>query len=161
MPRSRPRASAASTAIPSSRSRALTRGAMISELDDGAIDALIGVGGAGSPLLQIDLRHLGGAVGESAADAGALAYLSGEFAVAAVGVPMGPLTPEAIAPALEGMAQALEPWSTGLSYLNFSEQPGDGSAAFSDEDYARLQAVKGATDPDSIIRGGQDIPPAR
>ena len=73
------------------------------------------MGGAGSPLLQIDLRHLGGAVGESAADAGALAYLSGEFPPSPPWASRwGPDT-EAIAPALEGMAQALEPWSTGLS----------------------------------------------
>lgn len=137
----------------------LTRGAMIGELDDAAIDALIGVGGAGSPLLQIDLRHLGGAAGEPAEGAGAVAHLSGEFAVSAVGVPMGPMTPETLSQALEGMAQALDPWATGLTFLNFSEQPGDGSGAFSEADYGRLKAVKAATDPGSVIRAGQEIAP--
>ncbi len=103
---------------------------------------------SGSPLLQVDLRHLGGALAEKADAAGALGALEGEFAVSAVGVPMGPVTPEAIHGALKELAEALEPWSTGLSYLNFTEQPSDASTAFSEEDYARLQAVKADLDPD-------------
>ncbi len=112
-----------------------------------------------SPLLQVDLRHLGGALAEKADGAGALGALEGEFAVSAVGVPMGPVTPEAIQGSLKGLAEVMEPWSTGLSYLNFTEQPSDASTAFSEEDYARLRAVKADLDPGNVIRGGQEIEP--
>jgi FAD/FMN-containing dehydrogenase len=141
----------------------ITGGATIRELDDTAIDTLVQIAGAGSgsPLLQVDLRHLGGALGERAEGAGALGSLEGEFAVSAVGVPMGPVTPEAIHGSLKALAEAVEPWSTGVSYLNFTEKPSDASTAFSEEDYARLRAVKADLDPDRVIRGGQEIEPAR
>jgi FAD binding domain len=140
----------------------ITGGLMIGELDDEAIDVLLAQAGAGSgsPLLQVDLRHLGGALEEAPEGAGALGALGGEFAVAAVGIPMGPVTPEAVHEALKSLADALEPWSTGLSYLNFNERPSDASQAFSAADYARLQAVKTDLDPERVIRGGQEIEPA-
>jgi FAD/FMN-containing dehydrogenase len=141
----------------------ITGGAMLRELDDEAMDVLIRTAGkdSGSPLLQVDLRHLGGALAEKAEGAGALGSLEGEFAVSAVGVPMGPVTPEAIHEALKRLAEALEPFGTGISYLNFTERPSDAATAFSEEDYARLRAVKSELDPDEVIRGGQEIPPAR
>jgi hypothetical protein len=74
---------------------------------------------------------------------------------------MGPVTPEAVHDALKRLADALEPWSTGVSYLNFTERPSDASSAFSESDYARLQAVKADLDPERVIRGGQEIEPAR
>jgi FAD/FMN-containing dehydrogenase len=141
----------------------ITGGTMLRELDDEAIDVLVAQagGGSGSPLLQVDLRHLGGALEEAPEGAGALATLAGEFALAAVGIPMGPVTPEAVHESLKALADALEPWSTGQSYLNFTERPGDASSAFSEDDYARLQAVKADLDPERVIRGGQEIEPAR
>jgi FAD/FMN-containing dehydrogenase len=141
----------------------ITGGATIGELDDAAIDVLVQTAGAGSgsPLLQVDLRHLGEALARTPEGSGALGALPGEFAVAAVGIPMGPVTPDAIHESLKGLAEALEPWSTGISYLNFTEKPSDASTAFSEEDYARLRAVKADLDPDRVIRGGQEIEPAR
>jgi Berberine and berberine like len=139
----------------------ITGGSMLRELDDAAIDVLVEtVGfGAGSPLLQVDLRHLGGALAEPADGAGALAELEGEFAVSAVGIPMGPVTPEAVQDGLKRVADALEPWSTGVSYLNFTDTPSDAATAFSEDDYARLRAVKADLDPEQVIRGGQEIAP--
>ena len=86
---------------------------VIAELADEAIDALVAVAGAGSgsPLLQVDLRHLGGALGTAPADAGVLGSLEGEFAIAAVGVPMGPITPDAIEAHL--VEAARRRWSRG------------------------------------------------
>ena len=59
-----------------------------------------------------------------------LGTLEGEFAIAAVGVPMGPVTRRRSRPHLGKLHEALEPWSTGGTYLNFSEVPSDGSTAF-------------------------------
>jgi hypothetical protein len=141
----------------------ITGGAMLRELDDEAIEVLLRCAGqgSGSPLLQVDLRHLGGALAEKPEGAGALGALEGEFAVSAVGVPMGPVTPEALHEAHQKLAEAIEPWSTGLSYLNFTERPSDASSAFSEDDYARLRAVKADLDPNRVIRGGQEIEPGR
>ena len=142
----------------------ITGGAMLRELDDEAIDAA----GAHRRARTRAARCCRWTCATWAEPwprrpdgAGALGALEGEFAVSAVGVPMGPVTPEAIHGALKGLAEAVEPWSTGLSYLNFTERPSDASSAFSEEDYARLRAVKADLDPDRVIRGGQEIEPGR
>ncbi len=71
---------------------ALSGHQMLDELPAEAIDALIGAAGpeSGSPLLSVELRHLGGALAEAKPDAGALAGLNQSFAMFAVGHADGP-----------------------------------------------------------------------
>ena len=106
----------------------------------------------------MDLRHLGGALAEAPEGAGVLGSLEGEFAIAAVGVPMV-APPEAITAHLDKLYDALEPFSTGGTYLNFAEVPSDGSTAFGAETQAELRRIKAQVDPDRVIRGGRDIAP--
>ncbi len=136
---------------------------VLADLPDAAIDTLVELAGAGSgsPLLMVDLRQLGGALGRAPAGAGVLEALDGAFAVAAIGVPMGPNTPDAIIGHLRKIREAMEPWRTGGTYLNFHEAPSDGSTHFAPDVYERLRQVKSTYDPAGVIRGGQDIPPAR
>lgn len=137
------------------------RSIVIADLSDEAIDTLVQLCGAGSgsPLLTVDLRHLGGALGQAPEGAGVLGSLEGEFAMAAVGVPMGPVTPEAITAHLDKLHDGLEAFSTGGTYLNFAEVPSDGSTAFGAEAQAELRRVKAQVDPERVIRGGRDIAP--
>ncbi|HYI35831.1 MAG TPA: FAD-binding oxidoreductase [Thermoleophilaceae bacterium] len=137
------------------------RSIVIADLSDEAIDALVALCGAGSgsPLLTVDLRHLGGALAEAPEGAGVLGSLEGEFAIAAVGVPMGPNTPEAITGHLDKLYDGLEPFSTGGTYLNFTEVPSDGSTAFGEDAQAELRRIKAELDPDRVIRGGRDVGP--
>jgi hypothetical protein len=131
---------------------------MIGELADAAIDALVSVAGAGSgsPLLQVDLRHLGGALSEPPPHAGALDALEGEYALSAVGVPMAPEHLEPIETRLAALVEALEPWSTDRGYVNFTERPG-GAAPFGGETLERLRRVKARLDPDNLFRAGYDV----
>jgi hypothetical protein len=63
-------------------------GMLLNDVPAAAIDALIACAGhgSGSPLLSVELRHLGGAVAERPADAGAVGHLEAEFLMFAVGV---------------------------------------------------------------------------
>jgi len=137
----------------------LTGGVMLSELPDEAIDAVLDAA-AGSTLLQVDFRHLGGALAEPDPDGGALAALPGAYALSAVGAVMGPVTVEMVEADLEKVIKALQPWDTGATYSNFNDRPSDGSSSFAVEEYERLRSAKAQADPQRVIRGAQDIQPA-
>jgi FAD/FMN-containing dehydrogenase len=136
--------------------------AMLRDVDDQAIDILVDLAGPGSdsPLLMVELRHLGGALARPRPDGGALGMLDGAFAFFAVGMAMTPEMKQAVERYSAMVRSALETWSTGGSYLNFSERPTDTSRAFSKESYARLQAVKAQVDPDDLFQANHPIAPA-
>ncbi|HEY6779914.1 MAG TPA: FAD-binding oxidoreductase [Thermoleophilaceae bacterium] len=136
---------------------------MIADLSADAVDALLGVAGheSGSPLLGVELRQLGGALARAEDGHGALATLEGEYALYGVGVPMTPGLAQAIPERLEAVVETMAPWSTGGSYLNFGDAPGqDTGTAFDAETYARLRAVKRSFDPDDLFRSNHPIPAA-
>jgi FAD/FMN-containing dehydrogenase len=59
-------------------------------------------------------------------------------------------------------AAALEPWSLGAGYVNYmqADEPVERvRAAFGDEAFARLQALKRRYDPDNVLQRNQNIPP--
>ncbi len=137
------------------------RSIVIADLSDEAIDALVELCGAGSgsPLLTVDLRHLGGALAEAPEGAGVLGSLEGEFAIAAVGVPMVRVHPRRSRPIWTSSTTGWRRSSTGGTYLNFAEVPSDGSTAFGAETQAALRRIKAQVDPDRVIRGGRDVAP--
>ncbi len=75
-------------------------------------------------------------------------------------------------PALDGpyiewardTAAAIEPWSaTGGGYVNYmqADEPIERvRAAFGDESFERLQALKSRYDPENVLRRNQNVPPA-
>jgi FAD/FMN-containing dehydrogenase len=135
---------------------------VLAELPDEAVDTLVSLAGAGSdsPLLQVDLRQLGGALGEGRDDAGALAALPGAYALAAVGAVMDPAVAEPVSAHLDRLASGLAPWSTGRAYLNFRDRPRDPADAFEPGVYSRLREVKARMDPENLFRANHEIPPA-
>jgi FAD/FMN-containing dehydrogenase len=67
------------------------------------------------------------------------------------------LTPEAVATArgyLAHLATTMRPHTTGAT-------PQRVRAAYPDEDWARLVAIKGRRDPDNVFRYNRNIPPGR
>jgi FAD/FMN-containing dehydrogenase len=57
---------------------------------------------------------------------------------------------------------ALEPYATGGVYVNFLADEGRARvrAAYGEERYGRLVALKRAYDPDNVLRLNQNIDPA-
>ncbi len=141
---------------------AIGGGRLLRQLPPEAIDALLAVAGPGtdSPLLTVDVRHVGGAARRPADGAGALATLDGDFLTFAVGIPMTPELGVAVGSRLAALDHAVEPWASATSYLNFVEHPADSSALFPPETYERLRAAKRAYDPHELFRANHPIPPA-
>jgi FAD/FMN-containing dehydrogenase len=136
-------------------------GAMLDVVPVEAIDELVKVAGpgSGSPLLMVELRHLGGAVAREADHHGALAKLDGDFAFYAVGMAPDEDAAEAIDAHVDVVKGALSEWDAGNRYLNFSERAVDTRCAYSDKAYRRLRAVKTLVDPDDTFRANHPIPP--
>jgi hypothetical protein len=137
--------------------------AMLEELTPEAIDALVAVAGpeSGSPLLAVELRHLGGALARVPANAGARSRLEAAYILFEVGVPATPELAAAIPPHLARVKAALAPWHAGGAYLNFAESPTDVSRAYSSDTYRALQAVKAQYDPRDTIHANHEVAPAQ
>ncbi len=135
---------------------------LLDELSAGAADTFAELAGpdSGSPLVSVELRHLGGAAASAPAGAGALGRIEGEFAMYAVGAPMRPGDRESIEAHLERMAEALSPYSSGREYLNFADQPSPARLAFEPSTWARLTAAKRLYDPENRFRSNHPVPAA-
>jgi len=134
--------------------------ALLDEVPAEAIDVLVDLGGpgSGSPLLMVELRHLGGALARPGT--GALSHVPGAYAMFAVGIPMDPALAAAIEGQLALVRGMLAPYGSGRQYLNFAERPADPAAFYGDETHARLRRVKAQVDPADLFRGNHAIAPA-
>jgi FAD/FMN-containing dehydrogenase len=135
---------------------------LLEALPDEAIDALLALAGpeADSPLLGVDLRHLGGALATDGPDHGALDRIDAAYALFAVGIPMGPELAAALPGHLDALEGALQPWDAGRAYLNFAERPVTPDRLFADDAYRRLQQVRASYDPDGRFVSNHRIPPS-
>ena len=133
---------------------------LLDELSDAAVDTLVAAAGpdSGSPLLVVELRHLGGALARRPDEHGATATIDASFALLAVGIPMDAGVAAAIGTHLERVVTAMRLWDTGRRYLNFTEEPADPSCAFPDGAYQRLRAVKAMYDPMDRIASNHAVP---
>ncbi len=137
-------------------------GALFESFPPAAVDAFVRMGGqdSGSPLVAVEMRHLGGALDRVAPDAGALAHLDGRFAFYGVGVPVTPELGHAIEGHLAETKAALAPWGYGREFLNFAERSIDLRTAFEADTYRRLQAIRAQVDPEDILRANHPLAPA-
>jgi FAD/FMN-containing dehydrogenase len=134
--------------------------AMLTELSDETVDALLAQVGPGttSSLLAAELRQLGGAVGRRPAGAGALSHLPAAYAGFFVAIAA---TPEMAAQGLadaRALTEALAPWSSDRAYLNFAEERKDVSTGYEPSDWERLQAVRAKVDPAGLFAANHEVP---
>jgi hypothetical protein len=132
---------------------------LLSDFNDAAIDALVGIAGADarSPLLSVEVRHAGGALARKVPGSGALASIEGQFLLFAVGMSPTPELGAAVRAHVELVQNALLPWDSGRMYLNFAEKRQGGERLFGDLNYRRLQTVKAAVDPDDVFRSNHPV----
>jgi hypothetical protein len=135
-------------------------GWLLADLPGAAIDALIEAAGpgSGSPLLSVELRHLGAALADASPEHGALASLDAGFAAAAVSlVPSADLV-VAVGRHAAGLRTALAPWEATRNYPNFAERSFDLADLFTPATCQRLARVKAQYDPGDLIRSTHPIP---
>jgi FAD/FMN-containing dehydrogenase len=132
---------------------------LLRELSARTVDALVDVAGpgSGSPLVSLEIRHLGGALATAPEGAGALGRLDGEFIAFGVGIPMDADVAGAIRGMLGHVVAALAADASERQYLNFAERPGAAKQAFDAETVERLRAVRAAYDPEGRFRAAHAL----
>jgi hypothetical protein len=128
-------------------------GALLADLPDAAIDALVAIAGpgTGSPLTIVELRHLGGALGRPAPGGGAQPSLDAGFLLTAVGITPAPDLADAVRGQAQALKRALAPWQAGYDYYNSADTPAPAEAVLPAASYRRLQGIKAVRDPDQAI----------
>jgi FAD/FMN-containing dehydrogenase len=136
-------------------------GMMLAEFNAETAAALVAVAGAdsGSPLLSLEVRHLGGALAREPKGAGALSRFVGSYLVYGVGITPVPAAAAAVHAATTAMRAALAPWDSGSGYLNFTERNAGPEYFFAPDVLARLRKIKDRYDPQQRIRGNHELSP--
>ena len=137
-------------------------GWLLADLPPAAIETLVAAAGPGSrsPLLSVELRHLGAGLADTGPDHGALASLDAGFAIAVYSVV--PDTERALAAGRHAAAlrAALAPWEAEHNYPNFAERSFDLADLFAPAERERLSRVKSQYDPSNRILATHPVPGA-
>ncbi|MBP2325010.1 FAD/FMN-containing dehydrogenase [Kibdelosporangium banguiense] len=137
--------------------------AMLSDLDDKAIQTLLENAGPGAQhKFILELRHMGGAYGREPEVPNAVNHRDAAYALGALSR-IGPVDLPTAVSAHADLANAMAPWSIGCG-LNFTygdASPDDVRAVYNDQDYRRLTELKSRYDPENLFRLNYNIPPAR
>ncbi len=137
-------------------------GGFLADFTPDAIQALVDVAGGGSetPLLSIEVRHLGGMLAEPSPEHGAVGTIDAGFAFFSVGAAMTPEMGAAVGAAAGGVQTALAPWLAGRTYFNFTERRTGGGDLYGAETHRRLREIKAQVDPQELLRVAHPISPA-
>jgi FAD/FMN-containing dehydrogenase len=142
--------------------RTYLKAGFVPALSPELIDVLCGQGArVRSPLSQIEVLSLGGAIARVAPGATAFPHRDARWLINIPAMWRAPGDTEAEIAWVRTTSTALEPHTTGGTYVNFMSDDEDGRTAGAyGATYERLRAVKRAYDPDNVFRLNQNIPPA-
>jgi hypothetical protein len=134
-------------------------GMLLADFTPDAIDALVAAAGpeTASPLLSVEVRQLGGALGRSTPDHGALDRFDAGFVAFAVGIAMTPDMGHAVEAAVDEVRTALAPWDAGREYLNFAERQTAAERLFDTATLRRLREVKSRYDSGGLFRANHPV----
>jgi FAD/FMN-containing dehydrogenase len=135
-------------------------GLMLESVPAEAVEALVAAAGpgSGSPLLSVEIRHLGGALRRPRPDHAVLAAVEVDYVLYGVGIAA---TPELAAANEErvGVVQAaLAPWAVEAIVPNFAETPRDPRSIWGSA-YDRLRRLKDELDPSNRFRANHPVVP--
>jgi len=137
-------------------------GFALADLPAHAIDEIVRVAGPGaaSPLLVVELRHVGGEMSRARPGNGALAAIAAPYTLVAGGLAPDEQAAAAAAAHVEIVKSAMSGWAARQTYLNFTESQADPARFWSPRAYDRLRRIKAAVDPANLIRANHPVPPA-
>ena len=128
-----------------------TRFELFERFDDDVADALAAL--EVSPLMIVQVRHLGGALAEASdSPHGAL---SEEYSISYFGVPFSPQVAEALAAHQQKLVQSVP--VSGRKPFSFLESGESAAQSFDSQAYTRLSEIKQAVDPGGIFRSNFPI----
>ncbi len=123
--------------------------ALLRELPDAAVDALLAHALDGSPQVIVELRRLGGALARPAATASAFCHRDVAYNLLTIGIP-SPGVPEHAA----ALTAALAPWSTGSAMPNFAR---GAESCYDEHTRVWLSALADRHDPAGVLRVGAAV----
>jgi FAD/FMN-containing dehydrogenase len=130
-------------------------GGMLADVDDELIDAVV-ERVVGSPLLGLEIRHLGGAVARPQPEHGAVASFDAPYVMFAVAIAPTPEAHAAGSAAVHAVSEAVEPWKAVHSYLNFHESS-SAQSFWTETALHRLRRVKAHYDPHNVMRSNHEL----
>lgn len=138
---------------------AMEHSGLLTDFDDAAVDALVrAVGaGSGSPLVAVQLRHVGGALARASADEGPAGAITEPYQLFELGVPMMPELLPAIQASFARTSEALADYFSGRTSFTFLGSADDPARAFRAGDLQRLRDIKRRVDPAGIIRSNRPV----
>ena len=122
------------------------------EAIDRLVDAFVG-----SPLLHVEIRHLGGALARRSAAHGVLDAIDEPFLAFTFGLTPDEASHAAVERQVRAVFEALGPWDSGRRYLNFAESRMDPRSIFPPESFERLRAAKARYDPTGLFRANHSV----
>lgn len=140
------------------------RSGLLRTLEPETVQVLMNLVGPGvdSPLVAVELRHLGGALAGPPARPSAVGHRDAAFSLFAVGV-APPDAAAAVRDAQEELFASLVPWRVGGPFVCFmgggETDPAQIAAAYEPADFQRLREIKKAYDPANLFRINNNIPP--
>ena len=139
------------------------KGHFVRELPDELIDELIErMMTLGRPPGQLLFESLHGAPKDVDRASAALGFRDAAFNISVMAAWLDPALDEQSIEWARATAAAIEPWSVSGCYMNYmqADEPIERvRAAFGDEAFERLQALKRRYDPDNVLHRNQNIPP--
>ena len=139
------------------------KGHFVRELNDELIDELLARAvELGRPQVDVLLESLHGAPKDVDPALSGIGYRSAAFNVSVMGTWVDPEDDESHIAWVRETAAAIEPWALGGGYANYmqADEPLERvRAAFGDDAFDRLQALKLRYDPTNVLHRNQNIPP--
>jgi FAD/FMN-containing dehydrogenase len=145
---------------------AYTHSEMLRELSPETVETLLELAGpeSESPLLMLEIRQLGGALTRPPSDLSPMGRSDARFLMNGVGATPTPEAAGAVQAYLAYLAESVNPYRTGTSYVNFLDLDGATPervrASYSPEDWQRLVSLKDRYDPNNLFRFNRNIPPS-
>jgi Berberine and berberine like len=132
----------------------------LQELSEEAIDTIIDhFASVSSPLTLVLLDQLGGAVDRVGAEETAFGYREAAHDFLITSLWRDPRESERHILWTRELWEAMQPFSTDLTYVNYLDEGRPGSAAYSAAKYERLVALKNRYDPTNLFRLNVNIQP--
>jgi FAD/FMN-containing dehydrogenase len=131
-------------------------GILLADLPAAAIDGLVAAF-VGSPLLHVEVRHLGGAAAIGSPNHGVLGAIEQPFVTFAFGLAPDAAAYSAVDHHMRRLLEQLGPWDSGRRYLNFAESPVDPRSIYSEASYERLRQVKATYDPTGMFLANHPV----
>jgi len=132
-------------------------GILLDDCTPETIDAIV-ESFVGSPLLHVELRHLGGALRDGSPDQGCLGTIDQPFIMFTFGLAADPEMKAAVERQVEHLIAKLAPWDSGRRYLNFAESRVDPRTIFPEQSHDRLREIKARYDPRGIFVANHAVP---